>query len=46
MGPRIREASVYDVKFCFTEITLSAKSMGMKDVPRVVKEGDVVRVGC
>ena len=44
MGPRIREASVYDVEFCFTEITLSAKKLGCKSVPCVVKEGDVVRI--
>lgn len=44
LGPRIREAHVYDVEFCFTEITLSAKRLGCKNVPCVVKEGDVVRV--
>jgi hypothetical protein len=44
LGPRIREAFVYDVEFCFTEITLSARLLGCTTLPMVVKEGDVVRL--
>ena len=45
LGPRIREALVHDVEFCFTEITLSAKKLGCTNLPCRVREGDVVELG-
>ena len=44
MGSRIREVHVHDVELVFTDLTLSLRHLLPKSMPRVYKEGDVVRL--